>query len=537
LPPIGSDGSVPTWYFLNNVAGVSDRLVFDHSTSSITMYQTQHISHLQIQQLNGTGGCFHVWDPSSNYYEFGCTADSLQYRLDASGYHYYLWDLNKMVAANEGPGSVQKVMTVTYEQDKPDQGGYRSVRDSAIKQITYSEGGTTVGIVDFHYQGVYADGSWVTAYGYNYNCGGTPPQQTPLRCDDPIDYSSTVKAPAVIDTYSLLSITSYVGSSDTATTMKAYSYDFAYNSDTAFSPCTDPISQVTRYCAGEHTLKQITSTVYQNGTAHALKPVLFQYTAKYNTYSDHTQTVTGGGPYMVQTQWQYLDDYLDTQTGVGGHIVYMTAYGNTHGTPAATDGSGKVIDDRHDPTYCFKYAYNSTLTCNQGVFQYPDDRAWTTQVVTQLSTWGTDSSALSSPTTTTYAYDLRVAPTIGATSTSCPADGKGNTDCVTDYWLPIDAGNNHKDTDWAEYYHGEVHGFNNVYVLSPANDLTIQNYYTNDGWFSNSGFQGNYKAGSVALTYVYRGSVADSSDLLSQTINSFAGANGTANSCDGLLNL
>jgi hypothetical protein len=47
----------------------------------------------------------------------------------------------------------------------------------------------------------------------------------------------------------------------------------------------------------------------------------------------------------------------------------MTAYGNTHGTPVATDGSGNVIDDRHDPTYCFKYANNPTLTCNQGAFQ------------------------------------------------------------------------------------------------------------------------------------------------------------------------
>jgi hypothetical protein len=99
-----------------------------------------------------------------------------------------------------------------------------------------------------------------------------------------------------MNTYSLLSITSYVGSSDTDTTMKAYRYDFAYNADTAFFPCTDPISQVTRYCAGEHTLKQITSTVYQNGTAHALKPALFHNTTKYNTYSDHTQTVTGGVP-------------------------------------------------------------------------------------------------------------------------------------------------------------------------------------------------------------------------------------------------
>jgi len=534
--PSGSASTVPIWYFINDVANVSDRLTQSSTGSGGSFYETQHISHLRILQLPGNSGCFHVWDRSGGYYEFGCTADSLQYRTDSNGTHSYRYDLNKIIAANEGPGTLARVLTISYEQDKPTLNGYTSVRDAVIKQITYSEGSTIVGIVDFSYKGTYTDGRWVSAYPSNYNCNVPPPYGTTFRCDDPIDHKGggtpTVYAPQVFSTFSLQAVTSYAGGNDGDPTTTTAQYTFTYK-DTPFQSCVDPLSQLIEFCAGDHLLTTITPTMYQNGTAHQLKPVFFGYNQKYNTYSDQTQTVPGGAHYFVETQWQYLADYLDSNTGVAGHLVYMTAYGNTHGTPAALDGNGHLLDNRYDPTYCFQYANNPSFTCNQGSFQNPNDRMWTQQVVTTSETWSTDSSALSAPAMTTYSYALRIMPTIG---TTCPADSQGNTYCVGDYWLPVDSGNNHQDTDWGDYYHGEYRGFSTVEILSPANNLTVDTYYTADGWWTASGYEGNYNAGHLTEEDVYQGAAAQSNALLRKTVNYYTG-NGNSNSCDGNVNL
>ena len=227
--PAGSASTVPIWYFLNNVANVSDRLVQDATVNGEITYQSEHLSHLRIHQLGGTGinGCFHVWDTSGNYYEYGCTADSLQYYKDAlgSGTHSYRYDLNKMVAANEGPGSasISRTITVTYLQDAPTIGGYTSVRDAAIKQIVYSQGSTTVGTVDFFYYAPYVpngQGTFAKAYsdfGSNYNCASPPPNgnTTSIRCDDPINSTGGLAAPTVMSTLTLHQVTSYVGDDST----------------------------------------------------------------------------------------------------------------------------------------------------------------------------------------------------------------------------------------------------------------------------------------------------------------------------------
>jgi hypothetical protein len=74
-------GSNPgtVWYFLNDVAGVGDRLI---PTGSNNLYDTQHISYLKIQQVTSSitnQPCFDVWDKSGTFYEIGCTSSSLQY--------------------------------------------------------------------------------------------------------------------------------------------------------------------------------------------------------------------------------------------------------------------------------------------------------------------------------------------------------------------------------------------------------------------------------------------------------------------------
>src|SRR6266567_1912012 len=128
---------------------------------------------------------------------------------------------------------------------------------------------TVAGTIDFFYLAPFDHAPWTQSYGTNYNCTGTPPVSTDLRCDDPQD-DGTVKKPLVMSTFSLQSLTAYVGD-DSTSSHKAFSYNFAYQ-DRAFPVCYDPYTLIDEYCAGEHLLTSITPSVYQNGTQHQLRP-------------------------------------------------------------------------------------------------------------------------------------------------------------------------------------------------------------------------------------------------------------------------
>ena len=205
-----------------------------------------------------------------------------------------------------------------------------------------------------------------------------------------------------MSTLSLQKIVSYVGTDpyNGSGSTPAYQYSFAYQ-DTPFNAfgngmqCADPVIQINEFCAGEHLLTNVTESVYNSGAWHQLKPVLFDYAQHTNTYTDFTEQIPpgSGNPYHIQIIWQYLADYIDTNTGVGGHIVYMTGYGNTHGTPVAYNGS-QIADDRHDPTYCFQHTQGNLACTNNsnGNYAGPDDGQWTVQVVTSITTLGSDSS-------------------------------------------------------------------------------------------------------------------------------------------------
>ncbi|HZU69457.1 MAG TPA: hypothetical protein VFA09_19425 [Ktedonobacteraceae bacterium] len=283
-----------TWYFLGGVANVADRLIPNGS-----LYDTEHLSYLRIQQETSsqTGQpCFQVWDKSGTYYELGCTSDSLQYWNDSNGRHNYRWDVNKIIAPNEGPNAgTYKMLTVSYLQDVVTSGGYTSIRDAVMKQIVYGAGNSNVvtnvaGTVDFTYKAPFNSAPWASAYGTNYNCSSGPPINTTLRCDDPVQMPGSGKfpVPTVMSTFSLQTVTSYVGSDST---YKDYSYSFSYT-DNPFQSCNDPVTLLPGYCAREHLLMSITPTVYQNNTAHALPQVIFGYTNPLqNTYYDSTHQV------------------------------------------------------------------------------------------------------------------------------------------------------------------------------------------------------------------------------------------------------
>ncbi len=129
------------------------------------------------------------------------------------------WNLNRIVAPNEGPAASTvgyDVIRVSYLQDSsPASSPYAqpcpssaTVRDAAIKQITYGFGtsvssiGTVVGTVDFSYKAPFSYSTWASSYGTNYNCNASPPSSTTMRCDDPVAFGS-VLPPDVMSTLSL----------------------------------------------------------------------------------------------------------------------------------------------------------------------------------------------------------------------------------------------------------------------------------------------------------------------------------------------
>ena len=142
--PSSSTSGAGIWYFLNNVAGVSDRLV---PAQTPGFYETEHISHLRIQF---TGTSFRVWDRAGFYYEYGSTADSAQYTSSSTGVKTtWRWDLTKLLAPYESTSQV-KTMLVSYLQDTTQANGFTSVRDAGIKQIVYgyatSTGATSLSV-------------------------------------------------------------------------------------------------------------------------------------------------------------------------------------------------------------------------------------------------------------------------------------------------------------------------------------------------------------------------------------------------------
>ncbi len=550
--PDSSAGGSNTWYFLNGGDGSGDRLVPDSSTG---FFQTEHMSHLRVQGTNmnssgDTPGCFHVWDTSGTYFEYGCTPDSLQYWGDSNGQHTYRWDLNLMVAPQEGPNAPSKQIKVSYFQDRSnDATGYDSIRDAVVAQVVYQTVNpaatpttTIAGTIDFSYRAPAVPGSvpagtsssWITHYGTNYNCQTaagqptTPPGTTTLRCDNPIDISSDVKAPAVMSVYSLQQITSYVGA-DSAN-HPAYKYTFNYT-DTPFTQITDPITQNTEYAAGEHVLTSITPYQYLGGTAYALKQAAFSYTQASDTYYDGTQTASDGTTqFQVQTNWRYLTYYVDQNTNIGESITYQTAYSNTNGTPYVTDSNGVITDDRHDPFYCTTHA-NDTDTSKRctGDYAHPDERSWSVQVVTVRSAVAKDSGATGlQPATYNYTYTLGAygnnQQNFGGNGTFCSPAGNpvpaGEDDCVFDTYIP---GNGSADQDWADYYHGEFRGFRKVYITPPDGSLMVRTYYTPAAWGLSETLATNYQSGQMTKEDIYWGTQEDDASLIKETVNHYSG--------------
>ncbi|HEX7733346.1 MAG TPA: RHS repeat-associated core domain-containing protein, partial [Ktedonobacteraceae bacterium] len=538
-----STGGTSTWYSINGVDGVSDKLV-PNPAGQTTWYITQHISGMLIER---TGQHWKVWAKDGTYYELGNTSDSQQQNSGS----VYEWDLNKILAPYNSTSQV-KTMFISYLQDSPD--GGTTIRASGIKQIQYgfatSNGATTLsqvaGTIDFSYLAPTASSPWASTYPSSYYTSCNPYKTTTLRCDDPIDDPNGLPASPTRSTLSLKSIKSYVGN-DSSNSNLEMSYAFAYT-DTTFWLCHDPLTQIETYCAGEHLLTSITPSVSLQGTSHALKPVTFGYTTSGQNndhYYDHSkQNLAGTGNYGGQNQWQYLNHYEDLRTGTGANIFYATGYGNMDGTPIVTDSQGNITDDRFDPQFCFQHT-----TCT-GVYAHPDDDNWSVQIVVEVDALGTDSSGNPSVAKTQYAYDLKAVASNRTPAASCnPVTGTGipsyESDCVADNWSPGYDGTQtpDHDQDWQDYYHSEFRGFHTVYIFSAANNLTVDSYFGVDGWWTPTSNGTNYNSGERYQEDVYQGGSETPSALLKETRTYFAGVGNTPdgnaysgfNTCHGSL--
>ncbi|HEU5381384.1 MAG TPA: RHS repeat-associated core domain-containing protein, partial [Ktedonobacteraceae bacterium] len=521
--PSNSAGGSATWYSLNGVDGVSDKLIPIPNQSGF--YETQHISHLLIHY---TGSCWQVWGKDGTFEQLGCTSDSLQ--KNSSG--TYEWDVN-LILAPYNDKTQAKMMSISYLQDSPSSG---VIRDAGMKQIQYGLADLSnndswtqiIGTVDFHYHMPAVpsgQSAFATAYGNNYNCASAPPSTTTLRCDDPAPYNNAAvglqPAPDVMATMSLDSITSYIGSDNTG--HPAYKYAFTYQDYPYTTGYYSSYALIQESAAGEHLLKSIIPTVYLNGTAHTRKPMVFGYTGNLqDVYRDPSQKVQNGSQqYGGQTFWQYLNFYQDQQTGTGARINYAEAFGNTHGTPDATDSSGNIIDDRFDPLFC-----DNQPTCN-GVYLHPEDYSWSTQVVTQISALGTDSSGNTTVATTQYDYGLASIDLSNMPVSNCnPVTGSGvpdwESDCVGDTWVP-ETSSGGKDGDWMDYYHAEFRGFNNVQIISSSNDLTVDWYISTAGWWTPADWSTNYNSGQLFQEDVYQGTSQAAGTWLSEMYRDYPG--------------
>lgn len=525
--PATSAGGAATWYSINGVDGVSDKLIPIPNQSGF--YETQHLTHQRIQFVNNN--CWYVWGLDGTFYQLGCTPDSLQKTAAGS----YEWDVNEILAPYNSQSQV-KTMLISYLQDSPD--GGTTIRDAGIKQIQYgfatsapaSSLSLVAGTVDFHYAMPAVpsgQSGFAVAYGTNYNCASTPPSSTTLRCDDPIT-SNSVNAPSVMPTMSLLSVDSYLGSDSSGNL--AYTYSFAYQDQPFTTSYTDPYTQVQESAAGEHLLTQITPTVYVGGTAHQRKPVVFGYASGLqDLYRDPSQkTLNGSQVFSTQTAWSYLNHYEDLTTGEGANITYQTGYSNTNGTPDVTDSSGNVITDRFNPFFCTEHA-----SLCVGAYAHPEDYSWGLQLVSQIAALGTDSGGTThvgqpSVATTVYHYGLTgVLLSHMPVSTCNPITGSGvpsyEASCTSDVWVPeAPSGSSQKDGDWQDYYHQEYRGMFHVWIVSPSGDVTEDQYLTTEGWWTLASDPANSLGGQLYQEDLWQGS-NQPSDLLQETLNYYPG--------------
>ena len=123
-----SNAASGTWYSINGVDGISDKMI---PAGTPGEYVTEHYSHLLIVKQ---GNYWSVWDKDGTYYEFGNTQDSVQ----NSSAGTYEWDLDKMSAPTNNHGQV-KTLFARYYQDSTDGGNTTRGRWDRLPAIWHGQ--------------------------------------------------------------------------------------------------------------------------------------------------------------------------------------------------------------------------------------------------------------------------------------------------------------------------------------------------------------------------------------------------------------
>ncbi len=443
---------------INDPSGISGQLIPpDLRTSTVKDYnpdvksipgdyfwRSAPESHAKIQEVkfnDGDAPCWHVWLPSGNYEEFGCSGDSRQGVATATGTNNYRWDLNLMV------DRYGNQIRYRYKQN----GSPAGVRDAVLSTIEYDDPGCHQ---SQPHGATAACGTWnpkvKVVFNSNTkadrltggNCQGW--NNTNLRCDDPEDLSKDnngVAAPKAMGTYVLNGVQVFVEGK--LLSNNNFSYDQGHPK-TIKEPLSGTQESVSGFLdltkierlgdKGHAAGSPVVSLAYKTYGQHYVDEA-YPASPTNNCFADWNPRNANGDCFLW---WQtYNTHYLTTiDNGRGWHenITWEEAHSNTHGV-----NDGLAVND---PFSCNGHP-QATNKCSQA-----DDEAWSRVVVRQRE-------SVTNGVTSTWKYNYYI-------HQNWPA--KPCTDCSQGYtWANIN------DADYADFYNAIFTSFAQAQVIQPDN--------------------------------------------------------------------
>ncbi len=455
--------------------------------------------------------CFRVFLTNGIMEEFGCTSDSLQYYYTPGmGDYIASWHLD-LITDPQG-NQIHLKYASDVEQKSVSGVNHPYDRDTVLSTIewdspTCQNASTACAI------GGTAPNKWAPLMQVSFTAGHAPTHPTNtltgcntgtnLRCDDPLDLSTTIckagyttkglPAPDVQSTSVLNDVVVQVRGSAAGSWNSLRDYQFTYQrsapSQVGAGEVYDPVTGMCESVAGSLLLTKLVEV--GDDLTTALPTHTFGYTAVPQYYEDdvyHPHTLPGGatncGPSFNTGNgsgcllWNQSFDgnsyYLSTaDNGMGLHQTFSwaNARNNTHGVNGG--GSNNEI-----PLYCngLSAADQKVYPCNEA-----DDQNWSHAVLTQqkgdVVRASTDGDTTIS-STSTYAYTLTALP------------NRACSDCVAGmYW------GNQNNGDYLDYYDAKFMGFAEADVANPDGSFVKHKYLSTEGY-------GLYDATVPCLAYI-----------------------------------
>jgi RHS repeat-associated protein len=271
--------------------------------------------------------CFRVWHPNGIMEEYGCTADSLQYYYEAGiGAVVNAWYVD-LITDPQG-----NQIQVTYQRDmaswtSPVTGKtYTYPRDVELATVSYDSP------TCHNAQTMCTGSAWQPLVRIVFNASHSPAlftkggswgscnTGTNMRCDDPLDLSSSggLPAPIIQNTFALNSIQVQVRSSGSASwnTLRTYNLSYEQSGPTTI---TDPASGLQRSVAGMFDLTRL-QEVGSTGATALMYSGMDNSTSQSYAYMkvfDLSSRNIVVGPNTTLSYWVYPESSA-VQSGVSG---------------------------------------------------------------------------------------------------------------------------------------------------------------------------------------------------------------------------